>query len=295
MNKVDRQAIKDIVEDKRTTNLGIITYFSAIAMSKLDDETGYPVIDRYTTYKLYKNMQDKMDHINESSVALAVKRLTEQGYFDYLDEDKTKLAILNSGAGHIKSDKYFKSQGYITLHHFLFSKKFFDMKLRTKKLALLVICRLNNCSVKTVKINFKSMKNPETFDYYCKVLKINRLAHINYIVDELKPLFHITKLSNNTVQFSLNTISKAIITGTDKLFNFTQVQLSKTEKMLKEVNKNNFNFKPKQVKEICEAICNYNMSLGRRVLKELCKCERTGVKNFIGYTKSILDRIILEA
>ena len=115
MNKVDRQAVIDLVEDKRTTNLGITTYFSAIAMSKLDEETGYPVIDRYTTYKLYKNMQDKMDYINESSVRLAVHRLVEQGYFAYLDEDKTKLAILNSGAGHIKSDDYFKSKGYIII------------------------------------------------------------------------------------------------------------------------------------------------------------------------------------
>ena len=64
--------------------------------------------------------------------------------------------------------------------------------------------------------------------------------------------------------------------------------------MLKEVNKNNFNFKPKQVREICEAICGYNMSLGRRVLKELCKCERNNVKNFVGYTKSILERLVLE-
>lgn len=295
MNKVDRQAVIDLVEDSITTNIGITTYFSAIAMSKFDKKTGYPVIDRYTTYKLYKNMKDKMDYINESSVRLAVNRLVEQGYFAYLDEEKTKLAILNSGAGHIKSDEHFKSKGYITLHHFFFSRKFFDLTLRAKKLALIVICRLNNCSVKTVKINFKSVKNSETFEYYCKVLKINRLAHINYILDELKPLLHIVKLSNNTVQFSLNTISKAIITGTDKLFNFTQVQLSKTEKMLKEVNKNNLNFKPKQVREICEAISSYNMSLGRRVLKELCKTDRSDVKNFVGYTKSILERISLEA
>lgn len=295
MNKVDRQAVIDLVEDKATTNLGIITYFSAIAMSKLDEETGYPVIDRYTTYKLYKNMEDKMDYISESSVRLAVHRLIEQGYLDYLDEEKTKLAILNSGSGHIRSDKYFKSKGYIALHHIFFSKKFFDLSLRSKKVSLLVICRLNNCAVKTVKINFKSIKNPETFEYYCETLKINRLAHINYILDELKPLFHIVRLSNNTVQFSLNTISKAILSGTDKLFNFTQMQLSKTEKMLKEVNKKNLNFKPKQVKEICEAICGYNMSLGRRVLKELCKCERTEVKNFLGYTQSILKRLSFQS
>lgn len=293
MNKVDRQAIMDLVEDKDTTNLGITTYFSAIAMSKLDEETGYPVINMYTTYKLCKNMQDKMDYISESSVRLAVKRLIKQGYFAYLDEEKTKLAILNSGSGHIKSDEYFKSKGYITLHHLFFSKKFFDLRLCTKKLALIAMCRLNNCSVKTVNINFKSMKNPESFDYYCKTLKINRLAHINYILEELKPLLHIVKLSNNTVQFSLNTISKAVLSGTDKLFSFTQAQLSKTEKMLKEVNKKNLNFKPKQVKEICEAICGYNMSLGRRVLKELCKCNRSEVKNFIGYTQSILQRISL--
>ena len=291
MNKVDRQAVIQLVEDKRITNIAIITYFSAIAMSKFDEEIGYPVIDRFTTYKLYKNMADKMSYINESSVRLAVHRLVEQGFFAYLDEEKTKLAIINSGSGHIKSDEHFKSKGYITLHHCLFSRTFFDISLRTKKLALLVMCRLNNCSVKPVNLNFKSMKNPESFEYYCKTLKINRLAHINYILDELKSLFHIVKLSNNTVQFSLNTVSKAILSGTDKLFRFTQVQLSKTEKMLKEVNKNNLNFKPQQVQEICEAICGYNMSLGRRVLKELCKCNRSGVKNFLGYTQSILKRI----
>ena len=237
MNKVDRQAVIDLVENKRTTNLGMTTYFSAIAMSKLDEETGYPVIDMYTTYKLYKNMKDKMDHINESSVALAVKRLIEQGFFDYLDEEKTKLAILNSGSGHIKSDKYFKSKGYITLHHFFFSKKFFDLKLRSKKLALLVICRLNNCSVKTVKINFKSMKNPETFDYYCKVLKVKRLAFINYILEELKPLLNIVKLSNNTVQFSLNTISKAIITGADSYLVLLKCNYLKQRRCLRKLIK----------------------------------------------------------
>lgn len=291
MNKVDRQAIIDLIEHNSTTGLGIITYLSAIGISKLDKKTGYPTIQRYTAYKLYKYMNDKMKYINESSVRLAVNRLIEQGFFAYLDEDKTTLVILNSGSGHIKSDLYFKSNGYITLHHFFFTETFFDLTLKSKKLALIIICRLNNCSVKTVNINFKSLKNPETFKYYCKILKVNRLAHIEYSLNELKSLLHIIKLKNNTVRFSLNSLSKAIITGTDKLFSFTQEQLAKTEKMIKEINKENLNFKPNQVCEICEAICNHNMDLGRKAIKELCKCSRSDIKNFLGYTKAIIKRL----
>lgn len=292
MNKIDRQALNELVEDTKITSLSIVTYISAIAMSKLDKATGYPTIDKFTIYKLYKNMKDKMNYIHESSVRGSVHRLIDLGYFAYLDDSKTKLIILNSGSGHIKSDKYFKGKGYITLHYFFFNKIFFNLSLSAKKLALIIVCRLNNCSVKTVNLNFKSKKNPNTFNYYCKILKINRLAHIKYILEELKPLFSVVSLHNNTVKFSLNTISKTILTSADKLFNFTQAQLLKTEKLLKEVNKNNLNFKPNQVKEICEAICNYNMNINRKVLKELCKQSRGKIKNFLGYTKGILNRVI---
>lgn len=294
MNKVDRSAVMELVEDSEITSLCITTYFSAIAMSKLDKETGYPTIERYTTYKLYKNMKDKMYYTNESSVRLAVDRLIALGYFDYLDKEKTKLVILNSGIGHIKSNEYYKSKGYITMHHCFFNKVFFDLSLRAKKLALILTCRLNNSSIKEININFKSKKNPENFEYFCKVLKVNRLAHIRYTIKELKALFNIVELDNNTVRFSLNGISKAIISGTDKLFNFTQEQLKKTEKMLKEANKKNLSFKPKQVQEICEAVCGYNMSIGRKVIKELCKRSRTKVKNLLGYTQGILSRFIAE-
>lgn len=295
MNKIDRQALNDLVEDSNSTKVSIITYLSIIAISKLDKETGYPVIESFNIYKLYKNMKDKMHYINESSIRLAIDRLISQGFIDYLDEEKTVLIVINSGSGHIKSDKYFKSKGYITLHHFFFNNKFFNLSLRAIKLALIVVARLNNCSVKTIKLNFKSRKNPESFSYYCKTLKVNRLAHIRYALEELKPLLHISELANNTVEFSLNTISKAVFTRTDKLFKFTQVQLAKTEKMLKEANKKNLDFKPNQVREICEAICGYNMNIGRKTLKELCKCSRTNVKNIFGYTKSILHRLNIAA
>lgn len=292
MNKVDRQAVMELVEDSEITSLCITTYFSAIAMSKLDKETGYPTIERYTTYKLYKNMKDKMYYINESSVRLAVGRLIDLGYFEYLDKEKTKLVISNSGIGHIKSDDYYKSKGYITMHHCFFNKIFFDLSLRAQKLALIVMCRLNNSYTKEININFKSKKNPKSFEYFCKVLKVNRLAHIKYTIKELRTLFNIIELDNNTVRFSLNTISKAVISGTDKLFNFTQEQLSKTEKMIKEANKKNLSFQPKQVQEICEAVCGYNMSLGRKVIKELCKRSRANVENLLGYTQGILSRYI---
>lgn len=294
MNKVDRQAITELVESESTTSLGMITYLSAIAISKYDKETGYPTIKKYTTYRLYKYMNDKMEYISESSVRLAVDRLIKQGFFAYMDEDETILAIVNSGSGHMKSDRYFKSKGYITLHHFFFTKKFFDLSLRAKKLVLIIINRLNNSSVKSVNLNFKSQKNPETFQYYCKILKVNRLAHINYALDELKPFLHIIKLKYNTVQFKLNTLSKAILTGADKLFNFTQAQLLRTEKMIEEANKENFTFKPKDICEICEAICSYNINIGRRAIKELCKFNRNNVKNFLAYTKSIVDRLETE-
>lgn len=291
MNKVDRRAIMELVEDSGITSLCITTYFSAIAMSKLDKKTGYPTIKKYTTYKLYKNMKDKMYYINESSMRLAVDRLIDLGYFAYLDKEKTELAILNSGNGHIKSDENYKSEGYITMHHCFFNKIFFDLSLRAKKLALIVMCRLNNSYIKEININFKSKKNPESFKYFCETLKVNRLAHIKYTINELKSLFHVVELANNTFRFSLNGISKAIISGTDKLFNFTQEQLSKTEKMIKEANKKNLSFKPKQIQEICEAVCGYNMSIGRKVIKELCKRKRINVKNLLGYTKGILARL----
>lgn len=292
MNKIDRQAIKDIIEDDKTTNLGIVTYLSAIGMSKFDKETGYPCIENFTIYKLYKNMKDKMQYINKSSVELAFKRLAEQDFFAYIEEDK--LAILNSGAGHIKSDDYYKSSGYITLHHFFFNKIFFNLSLRAKKLALYFVSRLNNSVTKKEKVNFKSNKNKETFDYWCKILKVERLAFVKATVKELKGLFNIVELQHNTIQFSLNTLSKAILTKTDKLFNFTQNQLEKIEKLIEKANTKNLDFKEVQIKEICEALKDNTIRFNMIVVKEICKNSRKHVKNMLGYAKNISKRLKLE-
>ena len=169
MNKVDRPAIIELSEHESTTNLSIITYLSVVGISKLDKETGYPTIEGYSTYCLYKYMNDNMKYIHQSSVRFAVKRLIEQGFLEYMDEEKTVLAVMNSGSGHMKSDEYFKSKGYITLHHFFFTKAFFDLPLKSKKLMLIIICRLNNSPSRSININFKSQKNPETYLYFCKI------------------------------------------------------------------------------------------------------------------------------
>lgn len=289
MNKVDRPAVMELSEDSLTTTMGIMVYFSAIAMSKLDEETGYPTIKNFTAYKLYKNMNDKMDYINQSSMRLGLKRILRQGMVDY--NAQGDLLILNSGSGHIKSDENFKSKGYIDLHHFFFNKTFFDLSIGAKRMALILACRLNNNPSKNININFKCKGIDENFEYFSRILKVERLAHIKYFLEELKPFFNISKLKYNTYNFSLNTISKPIVTGTDKLFTFTQEQLEKTEKMVKEANKRNLNFKPKHIRQICEVVCNYNMSFGRKVIKELCKSSRDNVKNFFGYTKAILVRL----
>lgn len=291
MYKIDRQAIIQLIKHQYTTSLGIVTYMSAVGISKLNKTTGYPTIEKFTIYKLYKNMKDKMYWINESSVNIAVKRLIEQGFLAFIDEDKTTLVILNTGVGHIKSDEYFKSDGYITMHHFFFSKIFFDLPLPAKKLALLMVSRLNGDAINSQKINFKSKKNPETFTEFAKMLKINRLAHIKTILNELKCLFDIVELSNNTFTYGLNKISKALITGTDKLWNFTQEQVKKTEKILREVNTKGINFKDIHIKEITEAIKDNTMAFNRKVLKELCKNNRGNVKRMIGYVKGICNRL----
>lgn len=291
MNKIDRQAIVELIESEQTTNLSIVTYISAIAMSKYDKETEYPCIENFTVYKLYKNMKDKMHYINKSSVEKAFKRLIELNFFDFIDD---KLVILNSGSGHIKSDKYYKSKGYITLHHFFFNKVFFNLSLRAKKLALYFVSRLNNSVTKKEKVNFKSMKNTDTFDYWCKVLKVDRLAFIKSTLQELKGLFTISELEHNTIQFSLNTLTKAVLTGTDKLFNFTQEQLSKVKRLIDEVNDKNLDFKEKQVKEITEALKDNTMKFNKKVIKELCRNSRKHIKNILGYTQNIATRLRAE-
>ena len=291
MNKVDRLALEQIVEHERSTKLSINTYLSIIAISKLDKETDYPTIENFNIHKLYRNMKDKMNYTNESSVRFGVKRLFEQGFIDYLDEEKTTLIVLNSGAGHIPSDYHFKNRGYITLHKLFFEEKFFKLTLKAMKLAIMALSRLNNCAIEPVKVNFKSKKNPESFVKHCKTLKVNRLAHIRSAIEELRELFHISELDNNTVVFRLNTVSKAVLSSKNKLFKFTKDQLAKTEKMLEEANKKHLKFKTTQVEEICEAICGYTMIVGRKTLKELCKRERTDIKNMFGYTKSILERL----
>lgn len=291
MNKVDRQALEDLVENPRSTRVSIVTYLSIIAVSKLDKETEYPTIRKFNIFQLYKNMKDKMHYINESSVRLAIERLIDQGFIAYLDEEKTILVVLNSGAGHMPSEGYFKSRGYITLHHLFFDKAFFKLRLRTMKIAIIVLSRLNNCADKSVKLNFKSKKNPESFPYYCRILKVNRLAHIRYAIEELKPLFHIVELDHNTVEFKLNTISKPTFPRTSKLFKFTKDQLSRVEVLIKESNKYNLDFKVNQVEEICAAICSYPILIKMRTIKELCKNSRNDVRNIFGYTKSIAERL----
>lgn len=292
MNTIDRQAIKDLIEDEQTTNMSIVTYLSAVAMSKLDNETGYPTIYNFTVYKLYKNMKDKMDWINESSISLAFERLISQGFLAYLDEEKNILAILNSGSGHIPNDENYKSDGYIYLHHFFFNRIFYKLTLPAKKLALYFASRLDGDAAREpYPINFKSKKDPESFPKWCKTLKVNRLAHIKSIIKELKGLFNIIELKHNTIKITLNTISKACITGTDKLWNFTQDQVKKTEKILKEVNTKNFKFRYKDILEITEAIKENTMEFNRKVLKELCKNSRKDVIRMIGYVGGISSRL----
>lgn len=292
MNTIDRIALRELIEHKDTTDLSIVTYLSAIGMSKLDTDTDYPTIPQFTPYKLYKSMKDNMDWINESSVYFAFYRLVEMGLFHY-DKSNKELWILNSGTGHLKSDENFSNKGYITLHHFFFQRIFYDLPLVEKKVALIAALRLSGDVLDPENINFKSKKNPETFEYYKRVLKVNRLAHIKKAIRHLKEvgIFTISELANNTVQFALNTISKALVTGTDKLFNFTQVQLKKTEKMLKESNKGIVAFKEQHIKAVCEVIKDYSMEFGRKVCKELCKTDRGNVRNLLGYTKSIVARL----
>lgn len=292
MNTIDRVALRELIEHKDTTDLSIVTYLSAVGMSKLDACTDYPTIRQFTPYKLYKSMKDNMDWINESSVYFAFDRLVKMGLFHY-DKSSKELWILNSGTGHMKSDENFSNKGYITLHHFFFQRIFYDLPLIEKKIALIAASRLNGDVLDPENINFKSKKNPETFEYYKRVLKVNRLAHIKNAIRHLKEvgLFTISELANNTVQFALNTISKALVTGTDKLFNFTQVQLKKTEKMLKETSNGTVSFKEPHIKAICEVIKDYSMEFGRKVCRELCKNDRGHIRNLLGYTKSIVARL----
>lgn len=158
MNRIDRPALLEIAKDDHTTNSVIMTYISIVGMSDMDEETGYPTIENYTTYKLAKYMKEKMPFMNESSIRFAINRLHEQKSIGYLDQEKTKLVIFNFTCSHMKSDEFFKSDGYIRLHHFFFSKKFYDVSLRSKRLAFILASRLNNNPTKDVKLNFKSKK-----------------------------------------------------------------------------------------------------------------------------------------
>lgn len=227
MNKVYKQSLTDLIENEKTTDLSIITYLSAIAMSKLDRETGYPTIRSFTVYKLFKAMRDNMDWINESSVYLSFDRLVDIGFF-YYNKDTKKLLIMSSGSGHIKNHEHFKNKGYIRLHHFFFNRIFYRLSLVAKKIALIVVIRINSDSLDPENINFKSDKKPEIFEYYKRVLKINRLAHIKNAVHHIKEvgLFNISELEDNTIQFTFNTVSGALVVGTDKLVDFTLEQLS---------------------------------------------------------------------
>lgn len=291
MNMIDRPAVDDLVELDNVTNVTIVTYMSIIAMSKFNEVTEYPTIENFTTYKLSKHMIDKMYYMGKSAIRLAVDRLIEVGFIEYNEEDKT-LIVLNSGIAHNPSeDLGYKSMGYITLHHFFFEKVFFDLTLSAKKLALIVCSRLNGEPTKSIKINFKSIKNPETFPKWKKTFKVTRLAHIKSIVEELKGLFTISILKHNTVAFRLNTLSRALVTGTDKFFKFTQKQQEQTEKIFEEENKNGFSFSLNDIKAVCEATCNYTMEVRRRTIKELCKNSRKNVKNIFGYAKKLIARI----
>lgn len=290
MNKIDRTAIIELANDSSITKVGYMVYFSALAVSRQNNETECPEIHNFKPYQLYKNMSDKMPFINKSSVESAIKLMIELGYFEILENGT--LVITNTGVGHNSSDEHFKSKGYVKLHHFIFSNVFYKLSIRAIRVVLMVLSRLNNSPVKREKFNFKSKKNPRTFKQWCKVLKVNRLAHIRYVIEELKAVFNIVELANNTFEFSLNTLSSAVFSKTEKLFRYTQEHLSKTKKMLLEANKKNIAFKPDQISQITEAICGYTMEVGRRVIRELCKTDRSNVKNLLGYTKGIIARLV---
>lgn len=120
-------------------------------------------------------------------------------------------------------------------------------------------------------------------------MKINKFAHIAPLIDELKPFFNICELDNNTYRFSLNTVSKALVTKKDKFFRFTQARLSKIEEIATQENKKQISLVPEDIQYICEALNGYNLYFARKVIREICKTCRDNVKNFLGYTKSIME------
>lgn len=291
MNRIDRPALLEVATADDTTNTVLMTYISIVGMSNMDEETGYPTIENYTTYKLAQYIIEKMPFMNESSVRFAIKRLHEQNVIGYMDEKETRLAIFNFTCAHIKSDMDFKSDGYVTIPHYFFTEKFYSTSLRAKRLAFILTSRLNGNPSKDVNLNFKSEKNPETYFKWCEDLKINRFAHIAPLLDELKPFFKIYELENNTYKFYLNDISRELVTDTDKLFRFTQVKLGQITKIFVEENKKRISLMTDDIKYVCEALRGENLCFARRVIKELCKTSRDNVNNFLGYTKAIMERL----
>lgn len=294
MNQIDRQALYKLAEDEQITNMAMVTYLSAVAIAKYNEELCCPEITRFTVYGLYKAMSDKMNWINKSSVELAVKDLVDMGYF----EIRCGLLTINhTGLGHIHDD-FFKGDGYVNLRLFLFKEVFFKLPLRCKKLVLLLMARVGNDKDKSVKFNFKSKKDSDTFAYYCRILKVNRLAHIKQAVRTLSKLFYTKELAHNTFEFKFNEVGELLLKAEKSFFKFTQKQLDKVKSLFDRFNGQGFLFRKDQLEAVTDVVKNCGWELREKVVKELCKADRNDpgnqVENMYGYAKSLLVRLSVE-
>ena len=297
MNRNDRDLEESLIKRKGITSAEIDMIFSLIMAAVQDEQTAYPIIKSFVAYRQYKLMKENDCPMSKSTVYRTLESLEQKGLIQLLPvinelgEESMDLIVLLNDSGHIESDEFFKSKGYIKMHHCFFQKVFYKLSLRAKKLAMIFFYRLNNDPSAKGKINFKSKKNPNVFIEFCKTLGVNRLAHIKQTIEELRVLFSISELDHNTFVFSLKEISKSIVKGRDKLYRFTKKQLDNTKLMIQRGNIRNWTFKNRHIEEICEAVCGYNMSFAQKIVNEVCLSDRRDVKHMISYVKSIIRRV----
>jgi hypothetical protein len=198
MLKIDRYSLQQLIRESKITNTAIITYLAAVHMSR---DFSYVVIENFSIYKLYKYMQDelKMDWIQKSSVYNSCKLLMELGYLTIEETQNGKLADLPGMASgfYSKGEDNPNGKGYIKLHTIFFTKTFYELELRDKKVLINFLLILNND------------KDPKPYnivnkkDELFKMCKINRFAHILGILKRLSKIMGIRLLKYFTYHIFL--------------------------------------------------------------------------------------------
>lgn len=285
MNRIDRYAAEHLIKNKNIKNSSIAVYTFCLTLAK--EESDLVFFENHSIYMIFKKMKEKMHWINKQNIYNGFYTLVKEGFFIL---HGNKIVLPHMGNGHIKSDSNFKGSGYIKLHKVFFDRLFYDLNLCDKKLLIKFLLHLNGKKNKELPYNVQKHQQ-ELFE----ICKVNRLAHLKYILSRLSTLLDIRKSNlpkrENVFLIKLNTITTNILEKAKKIYTYTQNQFEYIKHL---VHTYEASLNDEELRDLTESLLCYSGVIVKQAVFEYCsvrKYSEIAIKSPGAYIKAIANRI----